>query len=146
MQTKACMPTYIDALTEIKIWHQEHGLESKWKRTNTGKITDRFFTVFTVHTSGGHSFVTILRQDIQLVWSMMKKHNANPAGELVLKYILGSCKDGQVYEQSAWYTHQKRAWVPFWSWPEGWRARKRGWFWGFSPPKLALWPHGGYEL
>ena len=44
--------------------------------------------MFTVLTSDERSFATILKHDIRLLCSVIKKHKANPAWELAVNYCL----------------------------------------------------------
>ena len=65
----------------------EHGKDSKWYKTKGNKTRTRMALTFSLPTSKDHTVHELLKRDLQVIFSLMKKRPMRPAGTLALQYI-----------------------------------------------------------
>ena len=81
------LPTWISSLDCYNIRAMEHGKDSKWYKTKGNKTRTRMALTFSLPTSEDHTVHELLKRDLQVIFSLMKKRPMRPAGTLALQYI-----------------------------------------------------------
>jgi hypothetical protein len=72
---------------DINIRRYEFGTESVWRRKEQSKTTKRLSFVYTCDTANKRNGKQGVIEAIKFLFMIMKKHEINPIGPLVLEYL-----------------------------------------------------------